>query len=83
MRMMAEQDDDVAEALAYLQDMQNSNHRVAKIQWGRWKKKVVEYAVNKAFGALKKYINSYPFVRCAGNSKRLFNKNNVKNPTTD
>ena len=45
MRVMAEQDDDVAEALAYLQDMQNSNVRVARIQWGRWKKKVVEYAV--------------------------------------
>ena len=63
---MAEQDDDVAEALAYLQDMQDSNHEVAKMQWG-WAKK---YLIKKALRLLKKYINRYPFVRRYG--RRLF-----------
>ena len=61
-RVMAEQDDDIAEALAYLQDMQNSNHRVARIQWHFFLKELIK----NAFRLLKENINKIPLVRKLG-----------------
>ena len=63
---MTEQDDDLADALAYLQDMQNSNDRMAKIQWSWWINKLIK----NAFKLLKKFINRYPLVKQYG--KKLF-----------
>ena len=77
MSVMAEQDGEVAETLADMQAMQDSDDQAAQIQWGwlkkKWKqskRKLIRIAANKAIGVLKKYVKRYPFVERMG--RRLF-----------